>query len=44
MRAINRSSPSFVDQSFRDAEAAGAETVILEINTLGGQLDASVKE
>ncbi|MEE9171208.1 MAG: NfeD family protein [bacterium] len=40
---ISGGTASFVDQSLRDAEAAGADAVILEINTLGGRLDACVK-
>lgn len=40
---ISRRIPSYIERSFRDAEAAGADAVILEINTLGGRLDAGVK-
>ena len=40
---ISGSVPSFIDRSLRDAKDAGANAVILEINTLGGRLDASVE-
>ena len=40
---ISRRIPSYIERSFRDAEAAGADAVILEIDTLGGWLDAGVK-
>jgi len=40
---ISREVPSFIERSFRDATDAGADAVILEINTLGGLLDASAK-
>ncbi len=40
---ISRRLPSFIDGSLRDAKNAGADAVILEINTFGGRLDASVK-
>lgn len=32
-----------VAQSLKDAEAAGADAIIIEINTFGGRLDASVE-
>ena len=40
---ITRRTPSYIERSLRDAEAAGADAVILEINTFGGRLDACVK-
>ncbi len=40
---INQSVSSYIDQSLRDAGAAGADAVILEINTFGGWLDAGVE-
>ena len=40
---ITRRIPSSIERSLRDAEAAGADAVILEINTFGGWLDACVK-
>ena len=40
---ISRRTPPYIERSLRDAEAAGADAVILEINTLGGWLDASVR-
>ena len=40
---ITRRIPSYIERSLRDAEAAGADAVILEINTFGGWLDACVK-
>lgn len=40
---IDGGTPSFVTQSLRDAEIAGADAIILDINTLGGLLEASVK-
>ena len=35
---IGRRIPSYIERSLHDAEAAGADAVILEINTLGGWL------
>ena len=40
---INQSVSSYIDQSLRDAGVAGADAVILEINTFGGWLDAGVE-
>ena len=40
---INQSVSSYIDQSLRDAGTAGADAIILEINTLGGWLDAGVE-
>ena len=41
--AIGRRIPSYIERSLRDAETAGADAVILEINTFGGLLTAGVK-
>jgi len=40
---INQSVSSYIDQSLHDAGVAGADAVILEINTFGGWLDAGVE-
>jgi membrane-bound ClpP family serine protease len=40
---IDQSVSSYIDQSLRDAGVAGADAVILEINTFGGWLDAGVE-